>query len=145
MKGYLFIYLILTCPEPLCVQFPTYPIHEEASRPVLNHEGARSPTHQTASHRDLPVCPRCDPFDDDTDACLHDGHSGSDGYESMDEELRPHDVDFEDQGRSRPCSPEGYPWPLSLAAETADPATLKRLVEKAVVPFPVLEPPFENI
>jgi len=145
MKGYLLLYLILTCPEPLCVQFPTHSVHEEASDPLLNHEGARSPTHQTASHRDLPVCPRCDPFDNASDECHDEGHSGSDGYESMDEKLRPHDVDFEDQGRSRPCSPEGYPWPLSLAAETADPLTLKRLVEKAVVPFPVLEPPLKDV
>jgi hypothetical protein len=43
--------------------------------------------------------------------------------------LRPYGVHFADQGRSRESSPEGYPWPLSLTAETADPATLKSILK----------------
>ena len=67
------------------------------------------------------------------DAAADGGDEGSprpDGHEPVDEKFRPDGLHFEDQGWSRPSSPEGYPWPLSLAAETADPAALKRLFTK---------------
>ena len=127
MRGYLLLYLILTCPEPICVQFPTTLPHEEARDTVLDDEGARSPSTQDSTDRNYSFGPRRDSLDDEAAVHHDDGYARPDGHESDDEELRPHGVDLADQGRSRPSSPEGYPWPLSLAAETADPATLRRV------------------
>jgi len=133
MREYLILYLILTCPEPICVQFPTTLPHEEARDTVLDDEGACPPFPQDSTDRNYSVGSRRDSLDDEAAVHNDDGYARPDGYEPDDEELRPHGVDLEDQGRSRPSSPEGYPWPLSLAAETADPATL---VKEAVPPLP---------
>ncbi len=124
------LYLILTCPEPLCVQFPTSLPNEEARGTVLEDEGACPSSSQDSTDRNFSVGSRCHSYDD---AAADGGDEGSprpDGHEPVDEKFRPNGLHFEDQGWSRPSSPEGYPWPLSLAAETADPAALKRLFTK---------------
>ena len=123
------LYLILTCPEPLYVQFPTSLPHEEARDAVLDDEGARSPSSQDSTDRNHSFGPRCDSLHDEAAARHDDGYARPDGHESDDEELRFNGLHFPDQGRSRESSPEGYPWPLSLAAETADPATLRSILE----------------
>ena len=122
------LYLILTCPEPLYVQFPTSLPHEEARDAVLDDEGARSPSSQDSADRNHSVGSRCHSLDDAAADGGGEGHRRPDGHEPVDEELRSHGVDLEDQGRSRPSSPQGYHWPLSLAAETADPATLASIL-----------------
>ena len=126
MWAYVLLFLILTS-DPICVQFPTTLPHEEARDTVLDDEGARSPSTQDSTDRNCPFGPRRDSLDDEAAVHHDDGHPRPDGHEPDDEELRFNGVDLEDQGRSRPSSPEGYPWPLSLAAETADPATLRRV------------------
>ena len=131
MKEYLILHLILTCPEPICVQFPTPLTHEEAGDTVLDDEGACPSSSQDSTDRNHSFGSRCDPLDDEAAVRQDDGYPGPDGYESDDEKLRPHGVHFADQGRSRESSPEGYPWPLSLAAETADPATLRSILKKS--------------
>ena len=127
MRALLVLYLILTCPEPLYVQFPTPITHEEAGESVPHDEGARSPSSQDSTDRCYSVRSRCHSLDDAAADGGGEGPPRTDGHEPVDEELRSHGVHFEDQGRSRPSTPEGYPWPLSLAAETADPATLRRV------------------
>ena len=129
MKVYLILYLILTCPEPICVQFPTSLTHEEACHAVFDDEGARPSSSQDSTDRNHSFGPRCDSLHDEAAARHDDGYARPDGHESDDEELRFNGVDLADQGRSRESSPEGYPWPLSLAAETADPATLRSILE----------------
>ncbi len=86
---------------------------------------------QDSTDRNHSFGSRCHSLDDEAAVRQDDGYPGPDGYESDDEKLRPHGVHFADQGRSRESSPEGYPWPLSLAAETADPATLRSILKKS--------------
>ncbi len=128
MREYLILYLILTCPEPICVQFPTSLTHEEAGDTVLDDEGACPSSSQDSTDRSNSLGSRCHSLDDEAAVRQDDGYPRPDGYEPDDEKLRPHGVHFADQGRSRESSPEGYPWPLSLAAETADPATLRSIL-----------------
>ena len=128
MRALLVLYLILTCPEPLCVEFSNPRVTEEAGHALLDPQGARPAPGQETDDGAHPFHPRRDPLDDAPGECAREGPRRPDGHEPVDEELRSHDVDLEDQGRSRPSSPQGYHWPLSLAAETADPATLASIL-----------------
>ena len=127
MWAYVLIYLILT--SDACVQFPIPTQHEEARQSVLHIEDTGSASDE--GDGPTPLRPRRRPDDDAPDRRGDHGHPGPDGYEPLDEKLRFDGIDLADQGRSRPSSPEGYPWPLSLAAETADPATLISILKKS--------------
>ena len=131
MRALLVLYLLLTCPEPLCVEFSNPRVNEEAGHALLDEQGARPTPGQEADDGAHPFHPRRPPLDDAPGECAREGPRRPDGHESVDEELRFNGVDLEDQGRSRPSSPQGYHWPLSLAAETADPATLMAILKNS--------------